>query len=119
MDEMQEKLGAILNNPQMMQTIMSMAQSMGSQQQKQEPQQQEPSNAPALPNIDPGMLQKLSGAVRQGNLDRDQQALLKALSPYLSRDRISKLERAMRAAKMARIAATFLGQGGLQSFSGR
>ena len=31
MDEMEEKLGSILNNPQMMQQIMSMAQSMGNQ----------------------------------------------------------------------------------------
>ena len=29
MDDMEEKLGSILNNPQMMQQIMSMAQSMG------------------------------------------------------------------------------------------
>ena len=29
MDEMEEKLGAVLNNPQMMQQIMSMAQALG------------------------------------------------------------------------------------------
>ena len=33
MDEMNEKLGAILSNPQMMQQIMSMAQAMGQQSQ--------------------------------------------------------------------------------------
>ena len=36
MDDMEEKLGAILGNPQMMQQIMSMAQSMGAQQPQKE-----------------------------------------------------------------------------------
>ena len=34
MSEMEDKLGAILNNPQMMQQIMSMAQAMGANQRK-------------------------------------------------------------------------------------
>ena len=123
MSEMEEKLGAILNNPQMMQQIMAMAQAM-SQSSPQESKKEEPpkqqSAAPApFPNIDPGMIQKLSGLTRQGGVDKDQQALLKALSPYLSRDRVAKLERAMRAAKMARMASAFLNSGGLQMLTGR
>ena len=38
---------------------------------------------------------------------------------YLSRERISKLEKAMRAAKLARVASSFLGQSGLLNISGR
>ena len=57
------------------------------------------------------MLAKLAGLSRQGSIDRDQQALLKALNPYLSKDRIGRLERAMRAAKMAKLAGSFLGSG--------
>jgi len=45
---------------------------------------------------------------RQGSIDKNQQALLRALSPYLSRQRIKKLENAMRAAKMAGFAASAL-----------
>jgi len=114
MEGMEEKLGAILNNPQMMQQIMAMAQSMGNQsepEKKQDtPKQQEPM-PPSLSDMDMGMLQKISGLAGQSSIDRDQQTLLKALSPYLSRDRVGKLERAMRAAKMARMASSLLGSG--------
>ena len=123
MGEMEDKLGAILNNPQMMSQIMSMAQAMGSQQQSPEPQPQPQVQAMVppqqAPEIDMAMLQKLSGLASHNNIDRDQQALLKALTPYLHRERISKLERAMRAAKIARFASAAFGQGGLQSLLGR
>lgn len=121
MSEMEEKLGAILNNPQMMQQIMGMAQALGaSQPQKEEPkQQQSPAATPQMPNLDPRMLQSLAGITRQSGMDTNQQALLKALSPYLSRSRVNKLERAMRAARMASAASAFLNAGGLQMLTGR
>ena len=58
------------------------------------------------------MLQKVAGLAQQSNIDRNQQALLKALSHYLSKDRISKLEKAMRAAKIAALASSALGSSG-------
>ena len=121
MSEMEEKLGAILSNPQMMQQIMSLAQSMNQpqQEQKKEPPPKKDSPAAQFPDLDLGMIQKLSGFARQNGVDQNQQSLLRALSPYLSRDRISKLERAMRAAKMARMASLFLNSGGLQMLTGR
>lgn len=120
MSEMEEKLGAILNNPQLMQQIMSMAQAMGgSQPQKEEPPRQQEPTPPRLADIDPKMLQSIAGMARQNGVDQNQQALLRALSPYLSRERIQKLERAMRAARMANAASAFLNSGGLQLFSGR
>lgn len=123
MSEMEEKLGQILSNPQMMQQIMSLAQAMSaSQPQKQEPtpppQPLQPT-VPAIPDIDPNLLRSLSSMTRQGGIDQNQQALLKALSPYLSQNRVNKLERAMRAAKMAGLASAFLNSGGLQMLSGR
>lgn len=115
MDDLEQKLGAVLNNPQLMQQIMSMAQSMGAQSP---PEQKQPEPQPVMPPIDPGMLSKLAGLSKQSSIDRDQQALLKALNPYLNKDRISRLERAMRAAKMAKLAGSFLGSG-LLTGSGR
>lgn len=112
MDEMEEKLNAVLSNPKMMQQIMSMAQSMGNQSQPKYDSPQ-PKND-SIPDIDIGMLQKLSGFARQGSIDKDQQSLLKALGPYLSRERIGKLEKAMRAAKIARMATAFIGSGALK-----
>ena len=111
MDEMENKLGAILNNPQMMEKIMALAQSMGQQAQQEAPPKQE-SSPPQLPDIDLSMVQKLSGFAKQSGIDKKQQDLLRALGPYLNRYRISRLERAMRAAKMAGMATSFLSQKG-------
>ena len=120
MDEMEEKLGAILNNPQMMQQIMSMAQAMGNSQSQPQSQPQPPApQAPPMQLPDPAMLQGLSSLANQGNIDQDQRALLNALGPFISASRISRLERAMRAAKMAKIASTLMGQGGLSFLTGR
>ncbi len=112
MDEMEEKLGAVLNNPQMMQRIMSMAQALGGNQGKQDSQWEEPRQE-SFPEIDLAMVQKLSGLARQSGIDGREKALLRALEAYLTHDRVSRLERAMRAAKMAKFATTFLGQQGL------
>ena len=117
MNEMEEKLGAILNNPQMMQTIFSMAQNLGQEYSPETPSSSSPNVE--LPEIDFSMLQKLSGLAGQSSIDSQQKALLQALSPYLSNGRISKLERAMRAARIARMASAFVSSGGLQLLSGR
>lgn len=98
MDGLEEKLGSILENPEMMQSIMRMAQSLG----HQETEAQAP---PPLPGLDIGALQQISGIMRRANIDPDQQALLHALMPYLKKERIRKLENAMRAAKLADVAA--------------
>lgn len=112
MSEMEEKIGAILSNPQMMQQIMAMAQAMGAQQPPKEmPQSSQAESSPSMPVPDPGTVQKIAGMLGQNHVDRNQQALLKALGPYLSRNRVGKLERAMRAAKMAGMASALLNTG--------
>lgn len=116
MEELSDKLGAILSNPQMMQAIASMAQSLG---QTAPPSAEGPQNLPPLPNLDPGMLQALGSMAGCAVIDDQQRSLLNALCPYLSRDRVDKLEKAMRSAKMARMASAFLGSGGLQLLTGR
>ena len=107
MENLEQQLGALLGNPEMMGKIMEMAQALGTS--SPEPPQETPPPPPTMPEIDIGLLQKLSGLAGQSAIDRDQQALLKALGPYLTARRIHKLENAMRAAKMARLAATALG----------
>lgn len=122
MDSMEDKLGSILNDPKMMQQIMALAQSLGQSTetpQKQEPPRKQEAPASTFPEIDPVMLKSLSSMAGQGAIDSNQRTLLKALGPYLHQDRIFKLEKAMRAAKMARIASTFMNQGGFSFLSGR
>ena len=118
MAEMEDKIGAIINNPQLMQQIMTMAQSLGQQQEQSPPPQ--PAQEPAAPSLpDPAMLQSLSRIAANSGTDSQQKALLAALGPYLSKDRIQRLEKAMRAAKMAQLASSLLGSGALQALTGR
>lgn len=116
MEGFEEKLESILSNPQMMQQIMSMAQSFGPAQSQ--PQQEIPF-AFNPPDIDPAAVQKIMGLATQMNVDPNQQALLGALRPYLATDRIRKLEKAMRAAKLASIASGALNSGALSFLTGR
>lgn len=114
MEDMESKLGQILTDPQMMGKIMSLAQSF----QTQEPESSPPTqSASPLPDLDLGTIQKISSIMGKVGIDRHQQALLQALAPYLSHQRVNKLEKAMRAAKFAGMASSFLGDG--QIFSGR
>ena len=112
MDELEEKLGNILNNPKMMQQIMSMAQSMGAQDGSRNESAGQAENAGGteslFPEIDVQTLQKISGFAQKSNIDKREQALLRALSAYLSKERIGKLEKAMRAAKIAKFASASL-----------
>lgn len=114
MSELEDKLNSVLNNPQLMQQILSMAQSLGTQEPEEPPRQEEPS-----PVFDPALIQKLASFAGQNRVDGNQQALLAALCPYLSRERVGKLERAMRAARLAGAASSFLNAGGLNLLSGR
>ena len=118
MADMEEKLSAVLSNPQLMQQIMTMAQSLGQQQPQPESAPPAPEPNP-LPPPDPALLQKLAGLGAGMGTDNRQKALLSALQPYLSSDRLGRLEKAMQAAKMAKLASAFLGSGALQSLTGR
>lgn len=112
MSELEEKLGAVLNNPQMMGQIMALAQSMGQGSQDSPPAPE------AAPAIDPGILRAVSSLAGQNRVDDHQQALLGALEPYLSQGRVEKLERAMRAARMTRTVSALLRSGALNGLAG-
>ena len=105
--DLEEKLGAILKDPDMMGKIQAMAQSLSQNSQEDSSAQ-----------FDPGMLPKLIGLAGQSGVDSNQQTLLAALAPYLSRAKVNKLEKAMRAARLAQLASGFLGNGGLQRLMG-
>ena len=104
MDNLESGLEAILGNPQMMQQIMSIAQNFQSEPAPPPP------TAAGGPEIDFATVQKLTSFIGKTGIDGQQKALLQALRPYLSGQRIQKLEKAMRAAKLASMASTFLGR---------
>ena len=127
MDGIEEKLGSILSNPEMMNTIMTMAKALGQSQPEPAPQQPSPAKQPPLQQKAPPpigkneleMISRISSLSQQTGLDRQEQALLRALNPYLTRDRLSKLEKAMHAAKMAKFATIALARAGAQPKIGR
>lgn len=133
MEGMEEKIGALLSNPELMKNIMTMAQSLGqntpqqeppqAQPQKQaQPQQKTPLQAKSAPSIGKNeleMISKISTLSQQTGLDRQEQTLLKALNPYLTKERLEKLEKAMHAAKMAKFATVAFSQSGGPNKTGR
>ena len=116
MSELEEKLNALMSNPQIMQQISAMAQSLGGGI-PEAPAQETPH--PDAPVLEPEQLQSMIQSAGKNNMDSNQQALLHALTPYLSTSKIRKLERAMRASQMAGAASLFLNSGGLQMLTGR
>lgn len=119
MDDMEQKLGAILGNPEMMSKIMSMAQSLSQSQNTTQPQQSQPSPPPNTDMPDLSMIQRVASFASQTGIDQNQQGLLNALTPYLGNDKIQRLEKAMKAAKMAQVASSILERGKGQPNSGR
>lgn len=119
MDEMEAKLGAIFNNPEMMAQIMSMAQQLGGAEGATPPPPPPPPPPEQSPSgLDIETLSKIAGIASSASIDKNQRALLRALGPYLAGERITKLEKAMRAAKLAGMASSLLGSGILSRMAG-
>ena len=117
MEDLQSQMNSILQNPEMMEKIMAMAQSLGGGNTP--PDSASPENLGGLPEIDFATVQKLSGFLGQSKIDSNQRTLLTALTPYLHDDRVAKLEKAMRAAKLATLVSSFLNSSGLTLPIGR
>lgn len=103
-----DPLEAILGNPQMMEQIQKLAQSLGQPQQESSPA---PASVEAAGTPDLEAMRVFSGLAQGAAIDKEQQALLNALTPFISRERRQKLEKAMRAAKMAQQASGLLNSG--------
>lgn len=108
---LEDALGALLSDPAAMEKVKTMARSLGLGDLS--PAGEQASSPEGSP------LRKLTALEGLAGIDHNQQCLLEALSPYLSRSRIHKLEKAMRAAHMASAASVFLGSGGSKLLTGR
>ena len=115
--DFEDTLSAILSNPDAMGQIMSLAKSLGGNQQSQadpspsqqdEEPQEDPSASPQFEdlfslfsgNLDPSMLTMLSGIMKEyGSGQEDHNlALLAALRPFLKEKRQAKIEQAIQLA---------------------
>ena len=118
MGEFDDKLNTILGNPQLMQQIMNMAQTLNT---ASEPPKQEspPDYSASIPDIDPAMITKIMNLAGKATIDQRQRTLLHALQPYLSKEKLQKLEKAMRAAKLSAVASDLLQSGAIPFLAGR
>ena len=102
---LEEKLQQLLNDPDSMAQIMSLAQSFGAAQQTAQPQ-------PAVPPIDDGAMRAILSMMQQlQRTDSRQEALLSALKPYLAPERREKIDRAAQIARISRLASSALQNG--------
>lgn len=122
MAEFEDKLNALLSNPEAMNQIMSFAQSLG----KDAPPSTPPPDADApssegsgsIPDLgdllsglsgglDPAMIQtfmRIMGAYQDSANDDKNMALIAALRPFLKEKRQAKIDQAIQLAKFSRIA---------------
>ncbi|MBP3486582.1 MAG: hypothetical protein J6J81_07035 [Oscillospiraceae bacterium] len=130
MSEFDEKLNALLSNPDSMAQIMQLAQSLsgGSGPSASppppppQPQPQQPPPPPPPPagggdplsgllgGMDPKLLTRLLPLIQELNRDSDSNArqLLTALRPYLRPERQDRVERALQLARLIHLGKQFL-----------
>ncbi len=109
MDNMEQMLSSVMNDPETMSKIMAFAQTLGSNAPAEPPPQEAPRQE-LFGDIDMNMIRKLSSIAGSANIDPNQRALLSALRPYIGHHRLSRLERAMQAAKMAGMLPGLMGR---------
>lgn len=110
---LEEKLQSIMNDPNSMAQILSLAQSLGLQSPA-EPAPAPPSPPPGGMMPDLSALGSMMGLLQQAQQgDEKQEALLCALKPFLRPERREGIDRAMQLAKLSQLASFALKNGGL------
>lgn len=102
MSELEDRLNGLLSDPEQMGRLAQIAKSiMGGGGAEDAPPAQE---NPGL-DFDPGMLSRIGRMLNglSGEKD-DKKALLEAMKPYLAEKRRQKMDRALKIAKMAKLA---------------
>lgn len=111
MEDLENKIGEILGNPEAMAGILSLAKNLGltpSEPSESQAAQEPQTSAPPPPSQQP---EALAGSMAQllslaGSMGGKELALLQALRPLLRENRREKLDRAIQAARISQIAGT-------------
>lgn len=106
MDDIQSKISAIFSSPESMEQIRNIAQSLaGKGETAAAPTAAE---TPGEQAPDPRLMQLMSRVMSEYSKPSETASLMHALRPYLSQDRVSKIDKAMNIAKIAKIAKTLI-----------
>ena len=100
MSELEDRINSILEDPEQMEKIAGLAKSLMGGQGLPDREPELPAGLP----FDPKLLSRLSSAVSSGGAAFREQALLEAMLPYLSEKRRSKMDRAIKLARFAKLA---------------
>ena len=118
-DGLEDKLNALLNDPQSMAQLLSMAQSLGLSPPEATPAGEPPPAPPPVPPMDEGMLRSVMQLMQEAqHTDARQEALLCALKPFLRPERRAALDRASELARISRLAGAALKGGALGAGQG-
>lgn len=101
MDELESRISSVLGDPEQMEKITRLAQSFmtGSGNGAS------PTNTDTGAMPDAEMLSRIAQLMNQGgDREKGERAMLEAIAPYLSDKRRGKMEKALRIAKLVRIA---------------
>lgn len=110
MAEFEDKLNAVLSNPELMGQILSMAGSLN--QQQTAPPPPPPSSSFGSMPFDPGAMAGMMQMLKATQLEPRQRNLVQALRGFVPEDRLVRLEKAMQASLIAKFASAAMNQGG-------
>ena len=107
---LEQAIGAILQDPEQMQSLLALAKTLGFSPPEAPPKQTAPPAPPPPKEIPQASSSEALGELLQkaGQLDKRQENLLNALKPFLKPERREKIDRAMQAARLSRLAGAAL-----------
>jgi len=120
--ELEDRINSVLNDPEQLNEITRLARSlMGGGQQDSRKEGTTPSSSAAQPamsglfdqlGLDADALSQIGGIFGASGGGSKSQALLEAMKPYLSDKRKNKMDKAMKLARLAKLAGFAMGEMG-------
>lgn len=111
MDDLQERIQSVLNDPGQMEEILAIARSLGAElpdtvtQTEQTRPETEAASVSTMPGLGGAMTQPVAELLKEaGKLEKKQENLLNALKPFLKPNRREKIDRAMQVARLSHLA---------------
>lgn len=109
MGDFEEKLEQILNNPQAMEQVMALAQSLSGTDFSGASAAGDSKTVSSITNAfpDPQMLSEIMSLINEYNREDDNRiALLSAMRPFVKEKRCSQIDKAIQITKLSRVART-------------
>lgn len=109
MAELEDMINSVLNDPEQMNMISSLAKSLMGGEPETQPRENKA--APGLMDgLDPAMLGKIQRLMSGAEKPGESEALLRAMQPYLSEKRRVKMDKALKLARLAKLAGFAMGE---------